>query len=184
MGCATPGTRVAFTVPGQTAEGGSTPGLIYVVDYYAVAQTAAWGETQDVPDGFPEVELEEGGEPIVTIPDDFDIPETTEIATRELGDGATVGLGDVVFVQYRGVKASDGEEFDSSWSRGEPTSFSTDAVIEGFTKALVGQTVGSQVIAVIPAEEAYGTELGTHDLAGEDLVFVIDILDSMSAPGA
>lgn len=183
LGCATPGTRVAFTFPGQTAQDGTTvASQVYVLDFFDRAETQAWGEPQDAPDGFPDVQLGEDGEPTVTIPDGLEVPKETEVATLLKGDGETVTEGDTVFLQYKGVKASDGEEFDSSWSRGAPTALPAAAgsVIEGFAKAMIGQEVGSQVIAVIPKAEAYGTAEG-HELQDEDLIFVVDILGTMHA---
>ena len=53
-------------------------------------------------------------------------------------------------------------------------------VISGWDLGLVGQTVGSQVILVIPPDQGYGAE--GYDSAGikgtDTLVFVIDILDA------
>ena len=72
-----------------------------------------------------------------------------------------------------------GEIFDSSWQRGAPATFPTDGVIQGFRDALVGQTVGSQVIAIIPPDLGYGPQGGTPDgsIGAEDtIVFVVDIL--------
>lgn len=185
LGCATPGTRVAFTFPGQTAQDGTTmASQVYVLDFFERAETKAWGEEQDAPSGLPTVELAEDGEPTVTIPDDLEVPKETEVATLAEGDGATVAEGDSVFLQYKGVKASDGEEFDSSWSRGTPTALPATAgpggVVEGFAKAMIGQKVGSQVIAVIPKSEGYGASEG-HELQNEDLIFVVDILGAMHA---
>lgn len=181
LGCATPGTRVAFTFPGQaTQDGAEGTSQIYVLDFFETVETAAWGEEQEAPEGLPAVDVADDGTPSVTLPDDFTAPEETEIATLKEGDGDVVEDGDTVFVQYLGVKGSDGSEFDSSWSRGAPTSFATDAVIPGFTKALVGQKVGSQAIAVIPADEGYGSSEG-HELQDETLVFVVDILATMHA---
>ena len=49
--------------------------------------------------------------------------------------------------------------------------------MQGFTDAVVGETVGSQVIAVLPPSVAYGEgEINDADLTGQTLVFVIDIL--------
>jgi len=49
-------------------------------------------------------------------------------------------------------------------------------LINGFLKAVEGQKIGSQVVAVIPPAEGYGdTEQGSIP-AGSTLVFVIDIL--------
>ncbi|WP_221585727.1 FKBP-type peptidyl-prolyl cis-trans isomerase [Microbacterium sp. G2-8] len=182
LGCATPGTRVAFTFPGQTAEDGTAyPSQVYVLDFFESVPTQATGEPQDLPDGFPALETADDGTPTVTVPDGFETPETTELADSMVGDGDEVQDGDTVFVQYLGVKASDGSEFDSSWSRGAPTSFPTSGVIEGFTKALVGQKVGSQVVAVIPPSEGYGASDG-HELQDETLIFVVDILGTMRTP--
>ncbi|MGO1928146.1 MAG: FKBP-type peptidyl-prolyl cis-trans isomerase [Microbacterium gubbeenense] len=183
LGCATPGTRVAFTFPGQTAQDGTTmSSQVYVLDFLARAETKARGEAQDAPEGVPGVELSEDGEPTVTIPDDLEVPKETEVTTLIEGDGETVAEGDSVFLQYKGVKASDGEEFDSSWSRGTPTALPATAgpggVVEGFAKAMIGQKVGSQVIAVIPRAEGYGPTEG-HELQEEDLIFVVDILGAM-----
>jgi len=61
----------------------------------------------------------------------------------------------------------------------EPASFPTGGVIPGFRDGLVGQTVGSRVIIVIPPELGYGPSGGTGDgsIGAEDtIVFVVDIL--------
>lgn len=94
------------------------------------------------------------------------------------GDGAEVADGDTVTVQYQGVNWRTGKVFDQSWTRGAPSQFATNQVIKGFTKALVGQKVGSQVIAVIPPDMGYGAA-GSESagIKGTDtLVFVVDIL--------
>ena len=57
----------------------------------------------------PEVDFPEG-EP----PKDLEITDIWE------GDGKVAGAGDTVEVHYVGVAFSSGEEFDASWSRGEP----------------------------------------------------------------
>ena len=38
--------------------------------------------------------------------------------------------------------------------------------------------VGSQVMLVIPAAEAYGDDAEAHELGGETLIFVVDVLDA------
>ena len=102
----------------------------------------------------------------------------TEVAVLKQGDGAVVGAGDLVTVQYRGVKWSDGSEFDSSWSRdAAPSQFPTSGVVPGFKMALEGQKVGSQVVVAMPPKDGYGEgETNDTDLTGETLVFVVDIL--------
>jgi peptidylprolyl isomerase len=137
------------------------------------------GEEQALPEGFPEigVSLAEDGTPTLTLPDTA-APTELQLAVLKKGDGAEVGTAADVVVHYLGMKWSDKTVFDDSWSRGEPSPFNTSGVIPGFTQALEGQTVGSQVLVVIPPALAYGETGGgnTHELAGETLVFIVDIL--------
>ncbi len=53
-------------------------------------------------------------------------------------------------------------------------------VIAGWDEGLVGQTVGSQVLLVVPPDKGYGTAGNTDaGIKGTDtLVFVVDILDA------
>ena len=111
----------------------------------------------------------------ITVPK-TDPPAELEIAVLKQGDGAEVADGASVTVHYTGVIWGTGEVFDSSWPKGAPATFTTEGVIPGFGKALVGQKVGSQVLAVIPPAEGYG-EAGQGSIKGTDtLVFVVDIL--------
>jgi peptidylprolyl isomerase len=94
-----------------------------------------------------------------------------------LGKGEPIAIGDTVVLQYSGW-TWEGEQFDSSWERGAPASFTvaSEGLIEGFVRALDGATVGSQVIAVIPPELGYGDTAQGAIPAGSTLIFVIDIL--------
>lgn len=80
-----------------------------------------------------------------------------------------------VRLAYTGVLWDDKTEFDSSWGK-TPVSFSLDQVVEGFGEGLRGQTVGSQVLIVIPPELGYGDQANAAVPAGSTLVFVVDIL--------
>ncbi|MGV9195058.1 FKBP-type peptidyl-prolyl cis-trans isomerase [Microbacterium sp. MC2] len=172
IGCAAPGQRVVATVPATE----SYDAEVYVLDVLGTVPGVASGEPQEAPEGMPEVSLAEDGTPSVTVGDTA-TPDTTQIATLQKGDGVTVAEGDLVMLQYHGVRVSDGEVFDSTWDGGVPISYQTTGFVEGFQKALVGQTVGSQVLAVIPPAEGYGEgEINAENLTGETLVFVVDIL--------
>lgn len=173
IGCATPGTRVVAAFPASD----SAAGEVYIFDFLSVVPDAAWGESESPVDGMPTVELDDSGAPTITIPE-TDAPTEVEIANLKTGDGAVVAPGDTVLVQYTGVKWSDGTVFDSSWESGAPASFQTTGVVEGFKQALEGQTVGSQVLVVMPPAAGYGekSDSNTNELAGETLVFVVDIL--------
>jgi len=137
----------------------------------------ATGEPQEPTAGFPTVVLDDDGRPTVTVPD-AEAPSELQVETLIEGDGAVVAAGDTVTVQYQGLLWADGTVFDESWQRGAPATFSTDQVIPGFADGMIGQTVGSQSVVVIPPAEGYG-EAGAPQagISGTDtLVFVIDIL--------
>jgi peptidylprolyl isomerase len=185
IGCETAGSRVAAVIPAVDAWGeagneqvGVAAGesLVAVIDIESVVPTRADGVDQEVPEGLPTVTLAEDGTPTVAVPGG-DAPSELQVAVLKKGDGDVVPASATVTVQYQGVKWSDGSVFDQSWG-GAPASFSLDGVVPGFSQAIAGQTIGSQVIAVIPPALGYGeaSAENTHELAGETLVFVIDIL--------
>jgi len=129
----------------------------------------------------PTVTLDESGAPAIAVPGGQP-PAETEVAVLKKGDGAVVAPGDSVMLHYTGVRWSNGAEFDSSWSKGAPTALVTTEVIAGYQEALEGQTVGSQVLVVVPPEFAYGEgEINEEDLTGETLVFVVNILETLPA---
>lgn len=175
--CLPVGSQTVLVVPGEMLDGGSDIAVYSQVK--ALLPSVASGTPVDPVAGMPTVELAADGAPTITIPDAA-APTQTQIELLQRGDGQVVKPGDTVVVQYRGVKWSDGTEFDSSWSRGAPLQFSTSVVVTGFRLALEGQAVGSQVLVVMPPEDGYGPIEG-HALQEETLVFVVDILAISSA---
>lgn len=170
--CLPIGSSVVLTLP--ASQEGLNPSVLYV-ETIAQEPTTASGSDAEPTEGMPAVELDDAGSPTITIPDG-DAPAETEVAVLKQGDGAVVGSGDLVTVQYRGVKWSDGSEFDSSWSRdAAPAQFQTTSVVNGFRLALENQQVGSQVVVVMPPKDGYGASEG-NELQNESLVFVVDIL--------
>jgi peptidylprolyl isomerase len=117
--------------------------------------------------------------PKVTVPSGAPPKQLEETDLIE-GTGAEAKSGDKVTVQYVGVGYDSGEEFDASWNRGEPFSFTLGAseVIPGWDQGVEGMKVGGQRELVIPPELAYG-ETGAPPAIGpnETLVFVIDLLE-------
>jgi len=176
FGCASPGTRVVAAFP---SAGGWPEVLVY--DLLEIVPSAAWGEPQEPVAGMPTVTLSEDGEPTVKLPGG-EPPGEVELGILRKGDGATVAAGRALLVQYIGVKWSDGSVFDSSWESGEPAFFPSTDVVDRFGPALEGQTVGSQIIVIIPPEFRDDTKKwSVEELAGETLVFVVDILGAQSA---
>ena len=69
-----------------------------------------------------------------------------------------------------------GLKVNSSWDRGQPSDFSLDQVVKGWQQGLAGQTVGSQVLLVIPPDLGYGSQKQQSIPANSTLIFVVDIL--------
>lgn len=98
-----------------------------------------------------------------------------QIIDEVVGTGAEANPDSTVTVQYAGVLAADGEEFDSSWSRGEPATFPLSGVIEGWSKGLVGMKEGGRRTLIIPSDLAYGPQGRPGIPANSDLVFTVDL---------
>ena len=94
----------------------------------------------------------------------------------KVGNGAKPSLNDQVTVNYEGSLV-DGTVFDSSYKRGQPTSFPVNAVIPGWTEALQLMPVGSTWELYIPANLAYGAN-GVPGTIGpnETLIFKVELL--------
>jgi len=114
----------------------------------------------------PEIDFP-GGEP----------PAELEIKDITVGDGAEATPGAQVLVHYVGVDFETGDEFDSSWNRGEPIRFPLKGLIQGWQDGIPGMKVGGRRQLVCPPHLAYGKDGAGHRLSGRTLVFVIDLLD-------
>ena len=114
--------------------------------------------------------------PEVTIPDSAP-PADLLIEDLVVGDGPEAVSGQPVEVHYVGVEYDTGDEFDSSWNRGESISFPLRGLIQGWQDGIPGMRVGGRRQLIIPPALAYG-ETGGHRLSGKTLIFVIDLLDA------
>ena len=97
------------------------------------------------------------------------------------GDGTEAAAGMTVNAHYVGVAFSSGEEFDSSWNRGQPLSFrlGVGQVIPGWDQGIAGMKVGGRRRLVIPPHLAYGPR-GAGGAIGpnETQIFVVDLVDA------
>jgi FKBP-type peptidyl-prolyl cis-trans isomerase len=93
------------------------------------------------------------------------------------GTGGSPGPTDTVRCNYRGT-TTDGEEFDSSYQRGEPATFALNRVIKGWTEGLQLMKEGGKWQFFVPSELAYG-ERGAGQNIGpnEVLVFEVELLE-------
>ena len=82
---------------------------------------------------------------------------------------------DEVEVHYHGTLIN-GEVFDSSVERGEPSKFKVNQVISGWTEALQLMTVGDKWKLFIPSDLAYG-ETGNNSIGpNETLIFEVELI--------
>ncbi|AEG44214.1 FKBP-type peptidyl-prolyl cis-trans isomerase [Isoptericola variabilis] len=150
--------------------------VVLVVD---VLPTRATGSEVEPAAGLPAVSRTADGAPTVSVPADAEPPGDLVIAPLVRGTGPQVRIGDVLTVRFTAVRWSDGSVFDTTWSPGTPPQTVTIGVgqlVEGWDQGLLEQTVGSQVLLVVPPHLGYGGT--TSDLADETLVYVVDILDA------
>ena len=105
-------------------------------------------------------------------------PAPTELTITDIvvGEGAEASPGATVNVHYLGVAYDTGDEFDSSWSRGQSINFPLGQLIAGWQQGIPGMKVGGRRKLVVPPHLAYGPAGGGHQLSGQTLIFVIDLL--------
>ena len=117
------------------------------------------------------------GAPAVPVPVG---PPPTSLIIENLvtGTGEPVVATDTVTVNYIGVSCSTGSIFDSSWSRGDATTFPLDQVISGWSQGLVGMQPGGQRLLVIPPSLGYGPEGQGKIAPDETLIFVVDLVSA------
>jgi len=90
----------------------------------------------------------------------------------EEGTGKAPSPTDKVTVNYRGTLIN-GNEFDSSYSRGEPATFQLNGVIKGWTEGLQHVKEGGKIKLFIPPTLAYGDR---GPMAHRTLVFDVELL--------
>lgn len=181
--CATEGSRVVMALgPDEVAaETRARFGLaedattVVVLDLQKVYLAAADGAEQfNDRAGMPSVVLAPDGRPGIVVPDN-DPPTDLAVEVLKKGDGPEVTGDAPVRVHYTGVTWDDQEVFDSTWGSGaQPVEL--DRMIPGFAEALRGQTVGSQILVVVPPDQGYGDSAQGGIPADSTLVFVIDVL--------
>src|SRR5699024_1109507 len=158
------GSRLLITQPISGPQGEHM--LVLVID---VLPTTADGDEQDLPDDFPDIDIDVGddAEPTPT-PPDSEPPTTLEVATTIRGAGPQVSAEQEVTLQYVAVVWPGGEVYDSTWADGQvPRTIAIDEAFAGLRDGLIDQTVGSRVVLLVPPAMGTGTQ---------NLIFVVDVL--------
>jgi FKBP-type peptidyl-prolyl cis-trans isomerase len=113
-------------------------------------------------------------EGVVTLPSGLQYKILTE------GTGSKPTATDSVSCNYRGTLIN-GKEFDSSYKRGQPTTFPVNGVIKGWTEALQLMPVGSKWELFIPPDLAYGDRGNGPDIGpSATLVFEVELVSIVS----
>ena len=115
--------------------------------------------------------------PTISVPSG-DAPTELVVEDHVVGDGAEAGAGVQANVDYVGVSWSTGAEFDASWNRGEPLSFTIGAgqVIAGWDQGVAGMRVGGRRTITIPPHLGYGAAGAGGVIApNETLIFTVDL---------
>ena len=100
-----------------------------------------------------------------------------EITMLKEGSGAMPKASDTVRVHYRGT-LTNGKEFDSSYSRGQPATFPLGRVIPCWTEGVQSIKQGGKAKLVCPPNLAYGPR-GVPGTIPPDstLIFEVELLD-------
>jgi FKBP-type peptidyl-prolyl cis-trans isomerase len=104
------------------------------------------------------------------------LPSGLQYKILKEGSGPKPTAGDKVTCNYSGTLI-DGKEFDSSYKRGQPVTFSVGEVIKGWNEALQLMPVGSKWQLVVPPDLAYGDRGAGQDIGPKStLVFEVELL--------
>ena len=104
------------------------------------------------------------------------LPSGLQYKIIKAGDGKKPTASDTVECNYRGTLI-DGNEFDSSYRRGQPATFGVSQVIPGWQEALQLMAVGSKWQLFVPADLAYGERGAGREIGpNSTLIFEVELL--------
>lgn len=175
------GSRVLLSIPPDQGYGASdghdlqNDTLVFVVDIVdtiGATATASGEPVQDLPEGMPSVESNDGAAPTIDLAD-AEPPEQSDSTVVINGDGKELGTNIVVNM----VQASypDGADAISSWDENQtPIVLAPQQLtgIPGLAEALQDQTVGTRVVTRIAAAD----NPTQGESGGTALVLVIDVI--------
>lgn len=185
------GSRVLIAMTGKDgydAQGGNPQAgievgdtLIFVVDVVSTTLDEPKGTDVKPVKGLPTVK-DKKGTPTVTIPK-TDPPKKLTAQPLIKGKGKKVADGDQVSFRYSWVTWSDGKVVEQNYGK-TPAASELGGLVPGLAKGLVGQTVGSRVLLVVPPADGYPDGNAKPKIGkNETLVFVVDVLFTMKPLG-
>lgn len=191
------GSRVLAVLPPQEGYGKAgmpalgirgSDTLVFVIDVLlAVPEGAKAGGAQDFrgDDDLPSVNVNAAAIPTIRIPNAAP-PGVLTVRTLFKGNGPRIENGFYILSQYTGVDWRTGKVFDSSRTQDTPLGFTVGGapgqVLPGLNQGLIGQTVGSRVMLVLPPDDGYGKislPPNTGIRSNDTVVFLIDIIGAV-----
>lgn len=191
--CQQPGSQVVVTTTVEDVFGPiegdefitSDSTIVLVVDVHQTYPSKADGSARLPQSGMPTVVQTDEGIHGLSFPN-APIPSDLRVSVLKQGDGPAIQEGDFVTTHFTAAVWDTRQIFNTSFEQGIPLSlvardsFSGGGgvgVIPGLAEALIGQTVGSQVLVSVPPSLGYPAgqaPAGVPD--GATLVYVFDIL--------
>lgn len=179
-------SRLSFTHLGLSDD----DTVVFVVDVQGVFPGKADGVNQVPPDGLPVVVTAPDGTPGITVPDG-EAPDATRIAAIKKGGGEAVAEGDRVVANVAvwrwPVATATPASVYTTWESVPSTltvvedATGQEGVVPALFQALVGSTVGSQLLIVAVPADTYGDgEWPSATAPGDTLIYVIDVLGIQS----
>ncbi|MGA8879911.1 MAG: FKBP-type peptidyl-prolyl cis-trans isomerase, partial [Azonexus sp.] len=98
------------------------------------------------------------------------------VTTLKEGAGANPKASDTIKVHYRGT-LENGQEFDSSYKRGQPATFPFTRVIPCWTEGVQKIKVGGKAKLVCPPNLAYGNQNVPGIPPNSTLIFEVELLE-------
>lgn len=182
------GDRVLIGVTGQDgydSAGGASAAdiqvgdsLFFVVDLVSTQLNGPSGETVTPAAGLPTVSGDVNN-PSITIPAGATAPTDLVVQPLIKGSGKQVAATDTVTVNFLSMTWDGSRVVQSTYSNGSnsPQTGALSGLVEGWQKGLVGQTVGSRVLLVVPPSQAYPDGNANPSIApNTTMVYVVDIL--------
>jgi len=192
LACSSVGSRVAATstfenvfpdTNPETSGAEADDTIVLVFDVQRVLPGRANGVDQLAPSGFPSIALAPNGQPGFTFASG-DVPTESSFGVLKQGSGAVVEEGESAVIHVSGIVWDAATVAFSTWSTGAPINVAAADVADdpnglppGWANALIGQKVGSQIIATITPADGYAPGTAPTGVTETDtIVVVFDIL--------
>ncbi len=100
------------------------------------------------------------------------MPSGLQYIVLKKGKGRKPKIDDYVTFNYR-AKTLDGREYDSSFKKGGPVTYSANGVLPGFTEAIQMMQPGAKWELYLPPEQAYGRQ---GPIAHQTIILEVELL--------